>query len=92
MPSYPGEGQPCNGCGHCCQMKACQLSVELLRSETAPCLALEFAEGRYWCGLVRSPEKLLGAGSGGGYISRVVAQLLGIGRGCDSDGPDGGER
>ena len=55
----PPEGSPCNGCGACCQEQACFLSSDFLGSEVAPCIALEFADGRYLCGLVRNPTRYL---------------------------------
>ena len=55
----PPEGDPCNGCGMCCQEEACFLSRDFLNSEAAPCIALEFDGRRYLCGLVRNPTVYL---------------------------------
>lgn len=70
-------------------MEVCHIGRELGGFDEAPCPALEFAEGRFWCGFIRSPEA---------YFSKRAAEiavaplkyLLGIGRGCDSlFDPDG---
>ena len=79
----------CNGCGQCCQEEACSLSREYLKSDVAPCVALEFDEGRYWCGLVRNPAKHLGLKEWAEDFSLVelspkFAYMLRLGQGCDA--------
>jgi hypothetical protein len=86
----PGFGQPCNGCGHCCREEACDLSVQYLKSTVAPCIALEFDDGRYWCGLIRHPAKYLGLKEWANEfalaeLSPKFAYMLRLGAGCDAD-------
>lgn len=90
----PKEGQPCNGCGKCCQTQACGLSRQFLDSDVAPCIALEWdGQSRYRCGLVNNPGIYLGTDRAEGadaYFSKAFSALLGIGMGCDSGDPNGG--
>lgn len=81
----PKFNEPCNGCGWCCQNEACALSVELLESVAAPCIALEFDGTAYRCGLVTRPAHYL---DGPEYVNEalglMIAFRLGVGRGCCS--------
>lgn len=52
----PLRGEPCNHCGLCCRVEACHASKELLKSDQAPCIALEVHDGKYMCGLLLRPE------------------------------------
>lgn len=84
----PPHGAPCNGCGMCCQEEACGLSLDLLKSSAAPCVALEWSGGSYRCGLVVRPAHYLGApdyDEVNDYLGALIANRLGVGRGCDSD-------
>lgn len=86
----PKFGEPCNQCGWCCAEEACSLSVELLQSDIAPCIALERTEdGKFHCGLLRSPEKHLGIPwrGAGEFLGPMIVVVLGIGKGCCSDDP-----
>lgn len=62
-PAKPAHGSPCNGCGVCCVAEPCLLALDfvpagrLAAAVGAPCPALEWGEGRAWCGLVSNPEK-----------------------------------
>lgn len=87
LPVKPAIGQPCNGCGHCCKTEACLLSRDFLHSAVAPCIALEQEDGRYWCGLVRTPSKYLGLPQDWAdpQLSCTIAYTLGLGMGCDAD-------
>lgn len=71
----PLHGQPCNGCGYCCQQEVCELALLVDGSLTAPCSYLVYADGRTYCGLVQhaAPATAL-----------LFKKLLGIGRGCCS--------
>jgi hypothetical protein len=57
----------------------------------APCPAMEFEGGRFWCGLVRTPHRYIpGLESKpwtDEYLTNAMKLLLGIGRGCDSTDP-----
>lgn len=62
----------------------CSLAAEFLDAQAAPCRAMEFARGRFWCGLARTPSRYLGTPpSGDRVISRMVCEALSIGEGCD---------
>jgi len=46
---------------------------------------MEFADGRFWCGLVRSPGRYLGTPASGNRLLRpMVRAALSIGEGCDA--------
>lgn len=98
--SKPLYSKPCNGCGVCCIAEQCSVSVELF-AEKDRCPALEWEQGRYWCGLMRTPGKY-GANlpnfdflaeetglRGGVSLEEINAgyyrTLIGQGRGCDAD-------
>lgn len=80
-PAKPEMWESCNGCGVCCAAYPCQVARDFLDApEGLPCPALEFREGRYWCGL---------AGILAGQARRAFDLVMGIGLGCDSDAPAG---
>ena len=85
----PHKGDACNGCGMCCTVQPCALAVEFLGCSEGPCIALEHADGRTYCGLVRRPvHYLLGQNappSATGPLQAHLAGMLGLGHGCDSD-------
>jgi hypothetical protein len=61
--------KPCTGCGDCCKQRPCGLLVD-----RAPCPALYFTFGRYWCRLVEAKgprELLIGYGCGATFIPKV---------------------
>ena len=82
----PPHGSRCNGCGTCCSALPCHLALDFLSADPfRPCPALEFAAGRFWCGLVADPAKYLGfVGGAAGKVREMIGDALGIGRGCDS--------
>jgi hypothetical protein len=82
----PAFGAPCNGCGLCCIMEQCALSVEYLGKQDR-CPAIERMGDRFACGLVTRPGHYMGTPAfGDAYLGRLIGEALGIGRGCDSDG------
>lgn len=88
-PEKPAYGQPCNGCGLCCAAEPCAVAVEFLGETEGPCRAMEFEAGRFWCGMVRNPGKHIGlddfaANAIRESVGKLVAHMLGVGRGCDS--------
>ncbi len=84
-PEKPEEGAPCNGCGFCCAAEPCGLAVEFIGATVGPCPAMEFDDGRFWCGLVRNPSSYLDTPAFGDHmVGAIFAQALGVGRGCDS--------
>ena len=84
-PKKPPEGTACNGCGLCCAVQLCPLAVEFIVDAAAPCPAMEFADGRFWCGLARRPSRYFGIPvSGTRLIRALVHAELSIGEGCDA--------
>ena len=82
----PAYGDPCNGCGHCCKEEACWISVNLLKSTVAPCIALEHNDGRYFCGMLRRPSYYLNLRFNGDEILQpMIFAALGIDKGCDAE-------
>ncbi len=85
IPAKPTEGARCNGCGLCCALQLCDLAVEFLDAQTAPCPAMEFADGRFWCGIARNPNRYFGIPAfANKFIRPLVHQALSIGEGCDA--------
>lgn len=84
-PRKPPEGEACNGCGLCCAVELCALAIEFLEAAAAPCPAMEFADGRFWCGLARRPSRHLGTPAASNRLIRpMVHAALSIGEGCDA--------
>lgn len=82
----PHFGEPCNGCGFCCQAEACALSEKYLNSTAAPCIALEWdGVSAYRCGLVTRPAHYLGMPDEfADPLAETIRKTLAIGVGCDS--------
>jgi hypothetical protein len=84
-PPKPPEGASCNGCGLCCAVALCPLAIEFIADAAPPCPAMEFADGRFWCGLARRPSRYFGIPrSGDRLIRALVHAALSIGEGCDA--------
>lgn len=89
----PPEGAPCTGCGLCCLLEPCLLSVEIFGKQDA-CPALLELVDRYSCGLVTAPQDFVPAGEmrqaaeakewGWQALAQTFGKLLGAGRGCDA--------
>lgn len=95
----PAFGEPCNGCGLCCISEVCSLGVAL--GDDRNCKALiSKPDGSFSCGLVEAPyryasEERLAVWKaidtmsdepvGEQALSETYADMLGAGRGCDSD-------
>lgn len=91
-PRKPAFHQACNGCGLCCVAEPCAIARILIPgvSSKGPCPALEWENGRSWCGMVRRPHfysKLTrNSGVDERQVSREIQEDLGgLGSGCDSD-------
>jgi len=66
-------------------VELCALAVEFLDDAAAPCPAMEFAEGRFWCGLARHPSRYFGTPAfSNRLIGPMVHTALSIGEGCDA--------
>jgi hypothetical protein len=74
----------------------CYFSVELIGPGEGPCPALEYREGRSWCGLLREPLKYIPLEKPQGPLPPQVVEIVGelqsrlafglaIGSGCDSE-------
>ena len=48
----------CNGCGLCCSLSLCDGALLLFPGAKAPCPALEYENGRTFCGIIRHPEQI----------------------------------
>jgi hypothetical protein len=78
----PKEGEPCNNCGLCCRVSVCEVSKTLLHSEQTPCIALEFREGKYVCGMLLRPAHYLGADYAGEH-REYIDYWVHPGYGCE---------
>ena len=91
LPVKPAMGSPCNGCGWCCAEEPCGVARQYIpdHPEEGPCLALEWAVGRFACGMIRRPSHymLLPNDWADEAIGSMIAEALGAGRGCDADDP-----
>lgn len=88
-PAYPGMGNPCNGCGQCCVIYPCALARDLAGVREGPCPIL-MREGDIWrCGLTIEPHRFVVGLAGKPFADKALAPLLaealGIGRGCDAE-------
>lgn len=95
----PKIGEPCNGCGICCERQLCNTGAFLLRKTKmfgektitgrCPALVTRF-DGSYACGFILSPTRFIKSKYRPEVISRHVAVLIGAGSGCDEIGDDEG--
>lgn len=84
----PPHGEPCNGCGWCCQSQLCPLAWAVFGGDqNRQCPALEEAEGRAVCGLVAHPMAYSMVGTlkhGAAAMGGAALTLIGSGVGCDA--------
>ena len=85
----PLYGEPCNNCGLCCRVQACKVSEIFLKSSQAPCIALEYHDGKLLCGMLIRPAHYLGitfpdatAETASQYLIPQFRLLIGAGDGC----------
>ena len=79
----PKFSEPCNGCGYCCTMELCEVAEGYFPGASLPCPALEYQDGRFWCGLVTRPSHHLGMPFNGDRIlSPLFLQAIAGGQGC----------
>jgi hypothetical protein len=83
----PAYGQPCNGCGKCCEHELCPLALKLYGHLKGPCPALTPAgDGPMLCGLVAMPGHYWPGKArrwGEHELSRTAKLAIGAGWGCD---------
>jgi len=89
LPDKPRLGDACNGCGVCCAMIPCQISVDIIGVNSGRCQALEVENGRAHCGIVRRPAYYMFGENvndeTSAKISVLFASALGFGVGCDAE-------
>lgn len=80
----PKFGAECNGCGLCCVLELCELAEMAFPGAAAPCPALEWEDGRAWCGMVRHPSRHMKLNYTGvdGLVSELYAKGIAVGQGC----------
>jgi len=84
----PNFSEPCNNCGYCCVMEACQFSVSVFGDNRTPCAALETHGDKFLCGLILNPNKYFPqkvSSKKAEIASQLMSEMLGIGKGCCSD-------
>lgn len=91
----PQVGEPCNGCGLCCQIQVCRNGAYVLKlvknfgdTVPGPCPALtEREDGSFGCGIVINPLKYIKKSKyRPDVLRREFANLIGSGSGCDEVG------
>lgn len=84
----PAYGQPCNGCGLCCKAIPCPIAEQLLGVSEGSCPALEWDDGRYWCGLIRNAHKHILSLNKKPWVDPVLREMIlssgAFGKACDS--------
>lgn len=91
MITKPPHGDPCNGCGVCCQAEPCTIGGSFFDQKVGECPALEWTGDRFICGLAAHPadyNPVACAISGEKALSQAVSLLTGEGIGCDSQRHD----
>ena len=79
----PKFGDKCNGCGLCCAAELCDLAEDAFPGAAAPCPALEWEDGRAWCGMIRHPSRHLALNYNADQaVSDLFAQGIAVGQGC----------
>ncbi len=80
----PKFREPCNGCGQCCREELCDIAEQHFAGAQAPCPALEWEDGRAWCGLIRHPSRHLTLKFNiDEYLSPMFLKVVpGVGQGC----------
>ncbi|WP_374564285.1 hypothetical protein [Ideonella sp.] len=87
-PPKPAEGAPCNGCGLCCAAEPCPVGVLVSRKRVGACHALQWSDsdGRYVCGLVSDPARVLRwlPPALAPLLSRLARRWIASATGCDA--------
>lgn len=97
-PRKPAFHTACNQCGLCCVAEPCAIARIMIPGvrTTGPCPALEWKDGKSWCGMVTRPHFYSSLARASGETETEVSNAIqedlgGLGSGCDSapmDGPD----
>jgi hypothetical protein len=81
--------EPCNGCGLCCAKELCMAADEIFGDDcAAPCPALEYENGRAWCGIVRNPRRYIKALLSHENVLQEISRRVSIGNGMGLTGCD----
>jgi Fe-S-cluster-containing hydrogenase component 2 len=91
MTEKPRYGDPCNGCGACCQAAPCPLGQIRFQQQIGPCPAIELDGEKVTCGLVANPIAYNMAAVlkfGHTEVSAAAAILVGANQGCDTQAHD----
>lgn len=80
----PEFGQPCNGCGICCMITQCAVSVAMF-GEHELCPALQKAGRSFACGLMVNTADYVPdiTAWGGKTLTETFTLMIGAGIGCD---------
>lgn len=79
----PKFREPCNQCGLCCRLELCELAEMFFAGAQAPCPALEWEDGKTWCGMVRHPSRHLSMPFNGDVVLKpLIEKYLVFGLGC----------
>ena len=78
----PLWGDPCNGCGLCCLMSQCPLSVALFGQRTRCPALIEQGGGKYGCGLSNT-SAYFQTEDREEPLKEAVSLAIGSGFGCD---------
>jgi len=79
----PKFKDPCNGCGLCCRLELCEEAERYFPGAPLPCPALEFEDGRTWCGLIRNPSRhLMFNFNADKVLTPLFSKVIPIGQGC----------
>lgn len=82
-PQKPKFRETCNGCGLCCAAQLCDLAEMAFPGASAPCPALEWEDGRAWCGMIRHPSRHLSLNYSGAdpMMGQLFAQGIALNQG-----------
>jgi len=88
----PKIGEPCNGCGLCCESRVCRsgssvlkLVNELGKAAPGPCPAIvRRPDGTIRCGIILNPNKYIKKSKyPANVLRKYFAYLIGADTGCD---------
>lgn len=74
--------EKCEGCGYCCRMEPCAISVGYHGEWKTSCRSLVEHDGRHWCGILESAREK------SPQVADAIEKALGIGVGCGENNSD----